>query len=198
MQRNPDPPYATDFHALKRSQVLYIRVVFEPEAAARFGPLLRETYGLQESMRVGTFTRQAVERGGIRAGLLAWGQVASRAPRKTRSLDVCGNLNIWGSRCPSMKEEGSRKWFLAVFDGWCEQRRGMTSERLLPEVSGLGLNWKGGLSAHWIGKVESCGCGSRRPGICGRWRVSICAKTFCENTKQNRRIRMGCRRHPCL
>jgi hypothetical protein len=73
----------------------------------------------------------------------------------------------------------------------------MTSEKLFPEVSALGLNWK-------VAEYEF----DRKSGVVRlrieeteqSWRkiVSVCAKEFCENKKPNKCVRIGCRRHPSL
>ena len=80
------PSFATDSHARKLSQGLLLRVVSEPEEVSRFDALLREKHYLKESVRVGDFMRQVVERDGSWVGLLVWGPAALKLKDREKWL----------------------------------------------------------------------------------------------------------------
>ncbi len=80
------PTFATDSHARKLSQGLHVRVVSEPEEILRFDALLREKHYLKESVRVGDFMRQVVERDGAWVGLLVWGPAALKLKDREKWL----------------------------------------------------------------------------------------------------------------
>ena len=76
----PDP------HAIKLSQGLHVRVLSDPEEIARFDELLRQKHYLKESVRVGDFMRQVVERDSIWVGLLVWGPAAFKLKDREKWL----------------------------------------------------------------------------------------------------------------
>ena len=80
------PTFATESHARKLSQCLLLRVVSEPEEILRFDALLREKHYLKESVRVGDFMRQVVERDGSWVGLLVWGPAALKLKDREKWL----------------------------------------------------------------------------------------------------------------
>lgn len=80
------PTSTSDSHARKLSQGLQVRVVSEPEEILRFDALLHQKHYLKESVRVGDFMRQVVERDGVWVGLLVWGPAAFKLKDREKWL----------------------------------------------------------------------------------------------------------------